>query len=133
MLEADAQEVADGSKHEVLQGWTAELASEDETREAFEKAFSYRGDVTISRKDGSKLECYIFDRREGKTLQDSMVRVIPTGTMDKQSIPYSEISSLVFSGRDTAAGKGWEAWVRKYWEKKTAGEQGIGIEAETLD
>ena len=133
MLDADAQEVAAGSAHEVLQGWTAMLATEDETREAFEKAFSYRGDVTITRKDGSKLECYIFDRREGKTLQDCIVRVIPTGTLDKVSIPYAEIASLVFSGRDTAAGKGWEAWVRQYWAKKLAGEQGIGIEPESLD
>ena len=40
---------------------------------------------------------------------------------------------LAFSGRDTAAGKSYEAWVRKYWEKRQAGEKNIGIEAEKLD
>jgi hypothetical protein len=133
MLDPEILEVAPGSEHEVLQGWVPELSSEEETRDAMEKAFSYRGDVTITRKDGSNLECYIFDRRTGKTLADSVVRVIPVDTTTKLSIPYSDIARLSFSGRDTAAGKSWEAWVRKYWEKRTAGEQGIGIEPEALD
>jgi hypothetical protein len=98
-----------------------------------EKAFSYRGDVTITRKDGTNLDCYIFDRRTGTSLADSFVRVIPVDSTTKLSIPYSDIARLNFSGRDTAAGKSWEAWVRKYWEKRTAGEQGIGIDAESLD
>jgi len=29
---------------------------------------------------------------------------------------------LEFSGRDTAAGKSWENWLRKYAQKKVAGE-----------
>jgi hypothetical protein len=133
MLDPEILEVAPGSEHEVLQGWVPELSSEEDTRDALEKAFSYRGDVTITRKDGSNLECYIFDRRTGKTLADSVVRVIPVDTTTKLSIPYSDIARLSFSGRDTAAGKSWESWVRKYWEKRAAGEQGIGIEPETLD
>ena len=133
MLDPEILEVAPGSEHEVLQGWVPELSSDAEVRDAFEKAFSYRGDVTITRKDGSTLECYIFDRRTGATLNDSFVRVIPVDTTAKLSILYSEIARLTFSGRDTAAGKSWEAWVRKYWEKRAAGEQGIGIEPEALD
>ncbi len=61
----DELEVAPGFAHETLQGWIPELATEDELREALEKAFDYRGDVTITRKDGSKLEGYIFDRVTG--------------------------------------------------------------------
>jgi hypothetical protein len=133
MLDPEILEVAPGSEHEVLQGWVPELSSEEDTRDALEKAFSYRGDVTVTRKDGSTLECYIFDRRTGKTLADSVVRVIPVDTTTKLSIPYSDIARLSFSGRDTAAGKSWESWVRKYWEKRAAGEQGIGIEPEALD
>ena len=110
-----------------------ELAGEEEVRQALEKAFDYRGDVTITRKDGSKVEGYIFDRRTGKTLADSAVRLFPKDADQKISIPYSEIAALAFSGRDTAAGKSFEAWVRKYWEKKAAGEKNIGIQAETLE
>jgi hypothetical protein len=133
MLDPELLEVSPGSEHEVLQGWISELSSDDETRDALEKAFSYRGDVSITRKDGSSLDCYVFDRRTGATLAESVVRVIPVDTTTKLSIPYSDIAQLKFSGRDTAAGKSWESWVRKYWEKRAAGEQGIGIEPESLD
>lgn len=130
---ADSLEVAPGFKHEKLEGWVPELAGEEEVRRALEKAFDYRGDVTITRKDGSKVEGYIFDRRTGKTLADSAVRLFPKDADQKVSIPYSEIAALAFSGRDTAAGKSFEAWVRKYWEKKAAGEKNIGIQAESLE
>ena len=130
---ADSLEVSPGFKHEKLEGWVPELASEEEVRQALEKAFDYRGDVTITRKDGTKVEGYIFDRRTGKTLTDSAVRLFPKDADQKISIPYSEIAALAFSGRDTAAGKSFEAWVRKYWEKKAAGEKNIGIQAETLE
>jgi len=131
--DADALEVAPGFKHEKLEGWVPELASEEEVRQALEKAFDYRGDVTITRKDGSKIEGYIFDRRTGKTLADSAVRLFPKDADQKISIAYSDIAALSFSGRDTAAGKSFEAWVRKYWEKKAAGEKNIGIQAEALE
>ena len=130
---ADSLEVAPGFKHEKLEGWVPELAGEEEIRQALEKAFDYRGDVTITRKDGSKVEGYIFDRRTGKTLADSAVRLFPKDADQKISISYSEIAALAFSGRDTAAGKSFEAWVRKYWEKKAAGEKNIGIQAEALE
>jgi hypothetical protein len=130
---ADSLEVAPGFKHEKLEGWVPELAGEEEVRQALEKAFDYRGDVTITRKDGTKIEGYIFDRRTGKSLADSAVRLFPRDADQKISIPYSEIAALAFSGRDTAAGKSFEAWVRKYWEKKAAGEKNIGIQAESLE
>ena len=131
--DADSLEVAPGFKHEKLEGWVPELASDEEVRQALEKAFDYRGDVTVTRKDGSKVEGYIFDRRTGKTLADSAVRLFPKDADQKISIAYSDIAALAFSGRDTAAGKSFEAWVRKYWGKKAAGEKNIGIQAEALD
>jgi hypothetical protein len=48
-------------------------------------------------------------------------------------VAYSDIAALAFTGRDTAAGKSFEAWMKKYWEKKAAGEKNIQIEAEVLD
>ena len=129
----DEIEVAAGREREQLEGWIPELASESDVREALEKAFDYRGDITITRKDGSKVEGYVFDRRNGKTLADSYVRVIPTGQRSKLTVPYAEIAGLAFTGRDTAAGKTFEAWVKKYWEKKAAGEKNIQIEPEKLD
>jgi aryl-alcohol dehydrogenase-like predicted oxidoreductase len=129
----DELEVAPGFQHETLQGWVPELASETEIREAMEKAFDYRGDVTITRKNGTKLDGYIFDRVGGETLGRSYVRVLPKDSNQRLKIAYSDIAALAFSGRDTAAGKSWEAWVGKYWQKKTAGEADIRIEPESLD
>ena len=129
----DEIEVAAGREREQLEGWIPELASDADVREALEKAFDYRGDITITRKDGSKVEGYVFDRRNGKSLADSYVRVIPTGQRSKLTVPYAEIAGFAFTGRDTAAGKTFEAWVKKYWEKKAAGEKNIQIEPEKLD
>ncbi len=130
---ADALEVAPGFEREKLEGWIPALATEEETRTALEKAFDYRGDVTITRKDGSKLEGYIFDRRSGKTLADSFVRLYPKDSNDKVAVAYAEVAALSFSGRDTAQGKSFDAWVRKYWEKKAAGEKNIALTPEKLD
>jgi len=168
-LTEDALEVGAGRPHDKLEGSVPEMASEAELRGALEKAFDYRGDVTITRKDGSRVEGYIFDRRSGPTLAESFVRIIPRESasaqisvqekdanpstipgqtlghgqkstqdspqtsLQKISIPYSDIAALAFSGRDMAAGKSWEAWVRNYWGKKAAGEKNIALEPEKLE
>jgi hypothetical protein len=128
---ADELEVVPGFEHQQLQGSVPSVATEDELREALEKAFDYRGDITITRKDGTKVEGYLFDRRQAKTLSESLVRILPPNG-PRVSVPYSDIAALAFTGRDPAAGKSWEAWVRKYWEKKASGET-AEIEPEDLD
>jgi hypothetical protein len=136
IVDPNAVEVMDGREREQLEGWIPTLASDDEIRDAFEKAFDYRGDVTLTLKDGRVIHGYVFDRRTGPTLKDSAVRVIPsdekTGERTKLTISCSDIAALAFTGRDNAAGRTFEAWVKKYWEKKAAGEKNIGIEAEKL-
>src|ERR1700719_3239031 len=82
----DALEVAPGTAHEQLEGWIPQLASDEEIRVALEKAFDYRGDVTITRKDGSKIEGYLFHRRGAATLKDSLVRLYPKNANEKISI-----------------------------------------------
>jgi hypothetical protein len=122
-----------GVVHENLQGWVPSMASEEEIRTAFEKAFDYRGDLTITLRNGQKIEGYIFDRRaDSPRLNECLVRLMPREG-GKVTIPYSDIAALAFTGKDTAAGKSFEAWVKKYREKKAAGEKNIGIEAEPLD
>src|SRR3989442_12601456 len=86
----DALEVAPGTEHERLEGSVPELATEEDLRAALEKAFDYRGDVTITLKNGSKVEGYVFDRRSGPGLSDSFVRLIPQDSSQKLSIAYTE-------------------------------------------
>jgi hypothetical protein len=123
-----------GTVHEKLAGWVPELATAEEIRAALEKAFDYRGDLTLTLKDGQKIEGYVFDRKlKGSSLDDCIVRVMPKGSADRVSIRYSEIAALAFSGRDTAEGKSFAAWVKKYNQRKAAGEKNIGIDPEPLE
>jgi hypothetical protein len=130
---SDDLEVVPGFERENLQGWIPQLASEADVRVVIEKAFDYRGDVTVTRKDGSEITGYLFDRRIASTLAHSVVRVIVANKAERPAIPYSEIAAIAFTGRDTAAGKSYEAWVRKYWERRAKGEKNISIEPEELE
>jgi hypothetical protein len=132
-LDPDRLEVAPGTRQETVQGWVPELATEEELRIALEKAFDYRGDVTLTLKDNSKIEGFIFDRVSGATLATSFVRLLPKDSNARKKIAYADIAGLAFSGRDTAAGKSWEAWVHKYWQNKGSGEARVSLEPESLD
>jgi len=113
-----------------LQGRALKLASPAERDAALDRAFDYRGDVTIHTRDGQTIEGYIFDRR--KENNRSVVRLIPNDRDERLSIPYDSIIKLEFTGRDTAAGKSWETWVKKYAQKKQRGEE-ASIHAEPLE
>lgn len=126
-------EHAPGRERENLEGWIPQLAGDEEIRTALEKAFDYRGDVSITLKSGEKIDGYIFDRRSGKALTDSVIRLYPKSGNQKISISYADIGALAFTGKDTAAGKSWEAWMKKYEEKKAAGEKNIGLQPEALE
>jgi hypothetical protein len=132
-LDPETLEVAPGTSHESVEGWIPNLASDEELRAALEKAFDFRGDVTITRKDGTNVEGYVFDRVSGSDLPSSFVRILPNDSNQKLKISYGEIAALAFSNRDPAAGKSWEAWVRKYWEKKAAGEGQLTLQPDTLE
>lgn len=132
-MDPDKLEVSPGFAHASVQGWIPELASDEDVRKALETAFDYRGDVTVTNKDGSVTEGYIFDRLDGATLQASFVRIMPSNGGARRKIAYADIAALAFTGRDTAAGKSWEAWVRKYWEKKEVGGEAARLEPEPLE
>jgi hypothetical protein len=132
-LDPDKLEVAPGTARQAVEGWVPDLATEEEVRVALEQAFDYRGDVTVTRKDGTKIEGYIFDRVAGAALSSSFVRVLPKDSNQRVKISYADIAALAFSGRDPAAGKSWDAWVRKYWTKKATGEGDANLQPESLD
>lgn len=132
-LDPEKLEVAPGAQRESVEGWVPTLASDEEVRTALEKAFDYRGDVTITRRDGGKVEGYIFDRITAATLEASFVRILPKDSNQRVKLSYADIAALAFSGRDPAAGKSWEAWVRKYWSKKSTGEGEASLQPDALE
>ncbi len=131
--QVEALELAPGTEHERLEGWIPAMASDDEIRNALEKAFDYRGDVTITLKSGEKIEAYIFNRQTGSSLTDSWVQYFAPNASEKCKVSYAEIARLEFSGKDRAAGKHWEDWVKAYNEKKAAGEKNIALHPEALE
>ena len=133
VVDPNAAEVVAGVRREQLEGWIPALATDAELYAALEQAFDYRGDVSITRKDGGKIEGYIFDRRAGKSLSDSYIRLMPKNGGPKTSVCYADIVALAFTGRDMAAGKSWENWVRQYWEKRAAGEKNISLQPQKLE
>ena len=98
-------------------------------RSYLDAAFEYRGDITILRQDGTEVSGYLYDRRSELAFGESIVRLLEPGSEHPVSIPYPQIAQIRFSGRDTAAGKSWENWVRRYAENKIAGEN-AGIDSE---
>ncbi len=133
-VDPDSLELAPGTAHEKLEGSVPSLANEEDLRKALEQAFDYRGDVLITRKDGAKVEGYIFDRTSGTRLADSFVRLLPKDGSPRIKLSYAEIAALAFTGRDMAAGKSWgklgEALLGKKGGRRegyfaAAGEAGI--------
>jgi hypothetical protein len=126
-------ELAPGAQHENLEGWVPTLASEADLKDALEKALDYRGDVTLTLKSGERFEVYIFNRHTGPTLEESWVAYFAPNVAEKQKASYAQIARLEFTGKDRAAGKHWEDWVKAYNEKKAAGEKNIALVPEKLD
>ena len=131
--QVEALELAPATDREKLEGWVPTLASDEDLRQALEKAFDYRGDVMLTLKNGERIEAYIFNRRTGATLADSFVQYFTPSAPDKRSLSYAEIARLEFSGKDRAAGKHWEDWVKAYKEKKAAGEKNIALLPDALE
>lgn len=113
-----------------LQGWSAALANDASRLEVLEKAFDFRGDVTLVLTDGTSVTGYLFDRRQGPTPAESVVRLLPPDSEQRLTIGYDRIARVDF-GKDTAHGKTFENWVKRYVEKKLKGES-ASIESEPL-
>ncbi|MCZ6542260.1 MAG: hypothetical protein O7C65_04680 [Planctomycetota bacterium] len=118
---------------DTLQGLACDASNPHELRRALDEALDYRGDVTITRKStGESIQGYVFDRTSAATLSDSKIRIIPTNGGQRVTIPYDDIAQVRFSGKDTAAGRSFETWMKKYVRNKLAGEA-ANIEPESLD
>ncbi len=117
----------------ILQGLACDASNPHALRRALDEALDYRGDITITRKSsGESIQGYVFDRTSAATLSDSKIRIIPTNGQQRITIPYDDIAQVRFTGKDTAAGRSFETWMKKYVRNKLAGEA-ANIEPESLD
>ncbi|HEV2214285.1 MAG TPA: hypothetical protein VGR64_03275, partial [Terracidiphilus sp.] len=93
----EALEIVPGTEHERLEGWVPTLAGDDDLKSALEKAFDYRGDVTLTFKSGEKVEAFIFNRQTGATLAESWVQYFAPNVPGKLKATYDQIARLEFS------------------------------------
>ena len=111
-----------------LQGAVFTFQSEQDRVEGIDKAFDYRGDVTLTLINGESLEGYMSNR-EPKAAPPR-VQFFVKGQDNVQVIPYADITAIAFTGKDTADGKSWDAWVSKKEHERQAEADRIKAEAE---
>jgi hypothetical protein len=132
IAQIEALELAPGAEHEHLEGWAPELASDKDLHQVIEKARDYRGDVTLTLKNGERIDAYIFNCQSGPTLAESFLQYFTPNSPEKHKVHYADIARVEFTGKDRAQGKHWEDWVKAWNEKKAAGEKNIGLHPDVL-
>jgi hypothetical protein len=115
------------AKDETLQGAVFTFQSDQDRVEAIDKAFDYRGDVTLTVR-GEPVEGYIFNRDASAI--PPRVEVFVKGSDEPRIVPYADIAAIAFTGKDTADGKSWAAWVSKKASEREAEAARIKAELE---
>ena len=98
----------DGS---LLEGWEPVVGAATSLEDVIDRAFDYRGDVTVVHRDGTELTGYLFNR--DAEVREPFVQMFDRAGDGPITIPYAEIRTIRFTGKDTAAGKSYEAWLRR--------------------
>ena len=111
------------SEEKSLHGWAPELGEEMTLERVIDLAFDYRGNTTIIKKDGSEIVGYICNR--DRSAPEPFIQLIDEAGNGPHTLAYAEIATINFTGRDTAAGKSWQAWV----DRKQREKDGLATEA----
>lgn len=94
-----------------LHGWTPELGPNLTIGQVIDEAFHYRGNVTVVKKDGSKEIGYLANRDISS--RKPFVHLFDEAGNGPIRILYADIQNINFTGKDTAAGQSWDAWVKR--------------------
>jgi hypothetical protein len=112
-----------------LEGWVPQINDYTSLREVVEFAFDYRGNTTVVKTDGGEVVGYIFNR--DADAPDPFIQFFDEQGGGPFTIPYRDIATIKFTGKDTAAGNSWKAWVERKEKEKAlravaAGPDGLG-------
>ena len=99
-----------------LEGWTPEIGGSLTLERVIDLAFDYRGNVTIVRADGTETVGYVSNRDARAAYP--FVELFDERGDGPFKLRYGEIANIKFTGKDTAAGKSWEAWVARRDKEK---------------
>ena len=92
-----------------LEGWIP--GPDVPLSDVIDRAFDYRGNVTIEKHDGTALVGYLSNRDAHALFP--FVQVFDTNGDGPITIPYADIRTIRFSGKDTAAGNSYAAWLQR--------------------
>jgi len=126
-MPADIKTHPNPHRHASLEGAVFTFQSEADRVEAIDKAFDYRGDITLTLHN-EQVEGYIFNREPKAT--PPRIQVFIKGSAEPRIIPYADVIAIAFTGKDTADGKSWDAWVSKKESERQAEADRIKAEAE---
>src|SRR5436309_15524346 len=107
--------MTDGAR---LEGWVPEIGGAVSLEAVVDQAFDYRGNITVVKTDGSETVGYLFNRN--RDVPVPFVQMFDLTGAGPYTIPYGEIRAIRFTGRDTAAGNSYAAWLRAPEDAKTA-------------
>jgi len=102
-----------------LEGWVPEIGPYLTLHEVVEFAFDYRGNTTIVKTDGTEVVGYVFNRN--RSVAAPFIQYFDEQGGGPFSLPYAEIATIKFTGKDTAAGNSWKAWVERRERDKAGG------------
>ena len=100
-----------------LEGWVP--GPNVSLTEVIERAFDYRGNVTVEHANGAELVGYLFNRNAD--VREPFVQMYDAAGDGPITIPYAAIRAIRFTGKDTAAGNSYAAWLERKAAAKAQG------------
>jgi hypothetical protein len=100
---------------ESLEGWVPEISEALPLSRVIDLAFDYRGNTTVVLADGMELHGYLFNRDADAA--EPFVQMFDAAGAGPYTIRYAEIRTIRFTGKDTAAGNSYAAWLRRRSEE----------------
>ena len=104
-----------------LEGWVPEIGAGLTIEQVIDYAFDYRGNTTLVLAGGEERVAYVSNR--DASAPQPFIQIFDEQGEGPITIPYTDIRTIKFTGKDTAAGKSWEAWVKRKAAEKLAAQQ----------
>jgi hypothetical protein len=107
--------MADESTEQTLEGWAPVVGEGTSLEDVIDRAFDYRGDVTVLFHDGGRIVGYLFNRNAEAS--EPFIQMFDRAGNGPFTVAYAKIATIRFTGKDPAAGRSYEAWVRRKGER----------------
>jgi hypothetical protein len=96
---------------ESLEGWEPAIGSDLPLARVIDLAFDYRGNTAVVKTDGTEVYGYVFNRNADAPVP--YIQMFDAAGDGPLTIPYAQIRTIRFTGKDTAAGNSYATWLRR--------------------